>query len=139
MPQSDEQRAYDRGKQDTRIDGHDADIHKMHATLKKLLKHTTKLDKHVLRLAINATNAAESALTMAAALKIERDDAAKALKTEKDDAAAALKTGQDTARDTAAVEADKNSSKWGRLQTLAAFGSLTVAFLGYEYITHPHG
>jgi cell division protein ZapA (FtsZ GTPase activity inhibitor) len=139
MPGSDEQRAYDRGRRDTRIDGHDADIHKMHSTLKELLKLTIKLDKHVLRLAINAANAAESALTMAAALKVERDDAAAALKTEKDDAAAALKAKTDDARDTAEAEAEKSSSRWGKLQTIAAFASVVIAFLGYEYITHPHG
>jgi len=139
MPGSDEQRAYDRGKRDTRLDGHDADIHKMHSTLKELLKLTIKLDKHVLRLAINAANAAESALTMAAALKVERDDAAAALKTEKDDAAAALKAKTDDARDTAEAEAEKSSSRWGKLQTIAAFASVVIAFLGYEYITHPHG
>ena len=139
MPGSDEQRAYDRGKRDTRLDGHDADIHKMHTTLKELLKLTIKLDKHVLRLAINAANAAESALTMAAALKVERDDAASALKTEKDDAASALKAKTDDAREAAEAEADKSSSRWGKLQTMVAFGSMVIAFLGYEYITHPHG
>jgi hypothetical protein len=133
------QRAYDRGRRDTRLDGHDSDIHELHGTVLKLVNVSVKLSGHIQKLAINASNAADSALQMASALKIERDDAASALKTEKDDAAAALKTEKDEARDTLANDATKSTSRWSKLQTVAAMASATVGFLGYEYLTHPHG
>jgi hypothetical protein len=133
------QRAYDRGRRDTRLDGQNSDLDGVQVILKHLVKRTVKLEKRILKLAINARNAAESALHMAAALKIERDDAAKALKTEKDDAAAALKTEKDEARDTLASEATRSTSRWGKFQTTAAAVSATAALLGYEYLsTHPH-
>lgn len=132
------QRAYDRGRRDTRLDGQARDIDSIHTILKHLAKRSAKLDKLIQKLAINASNAADSAMQMAAALKIEKDDAASALKTEKDDAADALKTEKDTARDTLAADNNRSTSRWGKLQTVAAFASTTVAFLGYEYITTPH-
>jgi hypothetical protein len=110
-------RAYDRGRRDARLDNHDSTFRRLEVA--QIISYAFAsvgfgfLGLVTQRLGDKANASAATAIALAEALKIEKD----------------------TARETLALETSKSTTKWGRTQTIAAGASTVVAFLGYIYIT----
>lgn len=113
-------KAYDRGRRDARLDNHQNQIRFMQLSQ------------------IGAYIVAGVGLSYLGSATQKLGDKAEASAATTIALAVALKEEKDTARDTLADENTKGNSRWTKFQTVAASSSSVIAFLGYIYLTHPH-